>query len=153
MSALMLGLGIPSLVELKRFRDSEATVLATVTESRSRQTAWGLEHGLRYSFQLETNPGVTYRRSELLTDDLWSTVPKEEWSEALAKGVVLVRYVPTRPTNNAVANAPPSWLDESAPLLFGGLFLFLTIKAQRRRDSCVDPIWKTCEAWKKLEPK
>lgn len=62
-------------------------------------------YDLRYAFRLEPG-GPLYRQGEkgpLARNDLWSSLPKDKWEEAVRIGKVRVAYCVDDPTINVLA--------------------------------------------------
>jgi hypothetical protein len=111
---VMIGVGVffwllsyPQLRDARALRAQAHTTTAEVIDSRISSDAHGLRknYDIRYRFQLQPH-GAAYTLSEkgpLARNEIWSTLPKDQWERATQSRRVDVEYLPSDPSVNCLA--------------------------------------------------
>lgn len=107
-------LSYPQLSDVRALRAHGRRVDAEVIDARISSGAHGIgrTYGIRYRFRLEPR-GAWYTQSEkgpLARNELWSTLPKEQWERATQSFQVEVEYLPSEPSVNCLAGQAGSEL-------------------------------------------
>jgi hypothetical protein len=121
LAALLITVGVlfglfflPNFDATYRLEHSHAFTRAVVIASRVSRGQYLIDksYDLQYRFQTARH-GVWYIQTErgpLARNELWSTLPKEAWDQAVATGHVAVAYLPENPNVNALAADLPTLL-------------------------------------------
>jgi hypothetical protein len=97
---------VPNLADAQRLSKQHQSFMATVTDHRFSRGPhyFDVSYDLRYQFQLVRH-GRIYEQTEkgpLARKELWSSLPKEKWQQAIRTGIVEVVYCPDDPAINVL---------------------------------------------------
>ncbi len=117
----------PQLGPIRELCQHGVRTAADVIDARisSDMHGFGKSYDIRYRFRLKPH-GPSYEMSErgpLARNELWATLPKEQWDEAARSGKVEIEYLPSDPSVNEIAgNAGKELIGVYALMGFAAVF-------------------------------